>query len=455
MARSFDVSVILKLIDQFTGPSRQAARAMTQLQRNMQNAMRAVNAFSRMRASANPFIAVMGRMGRAVIEFQVRTRKALADVHRDFAKLGAMGDRLREARWSLITTGFFISPLAFPFIKSANMEESLTRLGQVGEFGVKDGTFGMAAFVDELKAMNEEVRRLSRATYTDVKELTDGLAFLVQTGLPLGDARRGIETIGIVSTATGSAIEDLSKSAYAFRQNLKIVPEGWRDAFNILHQAGKMGGFELKDAAKWLPELSTNMSFFGMEGLEAVKHLGAMLQIVRRGAADADQAANNLANIFQKFFIKETATNFKKYAGIDFAEEMTRAIKAGVNPILHLLDLIDQFAGANPFAVGKFFGDRQALDALKPLLRDARDLAPMMREIDKAVTVDVIGRDFLTSIRMMKENVEQLTTAIGNLNDVMMRSIFGDAKGVTQTIAGWSTASRPSRSKMRASSAIC
>jgi TP901 family phage tail tape measure protein len=423
---SMNVAVVLRLVDRLSGRSRTPVRSLNDIAKAARTVGQAGSRMER------PFTAALDRMGRALHRFQVRMQHFMSRGGLD-AALQANAGQLSQLRGQLVSTGLFAAPAVLPFKRLADTELALTRIGQIAEW--KTGQFA-----SNLTALDADLRRIADTTYQSTNKLAGGLNFLVASGLSEADAKGGIFTIGKVATATGAEIEDLSAAAFALGQNLKIDPSGWMRAFNIMHQGGKMGGFELKDMARWFPELTTDMAYFGMQGEQAVTDLVDFLEIVKKGSASADTAANNLANVFQKVFIKETEQNFKKYAKIDFRKVMHKAITEGKNPILEVLRLVDAYVEKhkdNSLVIGDLFADRQAMAGIKALLKHAEALGDMRAKLHKAADADVVQADFETTITTLTFQFKRWMIALDKLSNTISSKVLGETKGLFGTLIEW------------------
>lgn len=313
---------------------------------------------------------------------------------------------------------------------AADYELRLTRFGNIADYrDDKEGTF-----LDKIGAMNRKFRAEGRETYQYSGDLLTAVDNLVARGLKPADALGASRVLGKTATATGSEINDLANMYYALNQNLGIKEADMPKAYDIATQAGKLGGFELKDMAKWYPELTIGYAAMGQQGLDPLATLSAMLQVAREGAATPDKAANNVANIIQKLFIKETRKNFEKAMGIDFGEEMNKATKSGADPIMHLLGLIDQFMEKNDdnqFMLGDLFADRQALDGLRVLLNKRERIEEIKQKSLQAE--GVVNRDFDRVINTFSMGGKRWLIAIDNLVNTLTSGPMGEGKGVL----GW------------------
>jgi hypothetical protein len=426
---NFDVSIILRMVDQLTGPARRAQQAVRGMGQTIRQAASSIRSGSR--SMERPFVDALNRMQRKAVETAGRIRQALSRM--TAMPAGGMAElrgQVGSARGALMGSALMAAALMLPFKGLANAELELTKIGQISQWKPQE-------FAQNLAGMNDTLRGVADETRQSFTTIAQGMNFLVASGLPADDSVKGIRSIGKAATATHADIEDLSKMAYALRQNLGIAPEQWEEAFGIAHLGGKLGAFELKDAARWFPELTTDMQFLGQTGLKAVEDLTAFLQIVRQGAGTSDIAANNLANVFQKIFTKETAKNFKKYAGIDFKKEMMGARDRGENPLFKLLELIDQYSKGEAFQIGDLFVDRQALNAIKILIAKRDKLKEMQSDIRAGGGQAQIDADFASSLETLTFQAKGLFISLDKFMNTSFSQVLGETKGVIGLLTGF------------------
>lgn len=149
------------------------------------------------------------------------------------------------------------------------------------------------------------------------------------------------------SVASGADANDLVQAAEKMKVSLNLLPDQILTALAKVMRAGQEGGFEIKDSAKWIPELLPYMK--GYQGMDAVEQLVTMLQQVRSTAGSNDTAANNLRNFLQKMSADSTAKDFDKKYGINLDAEMAKGIAAGQTPVATYMALFDRLiAKADP-----------------------------------------------------------------------------------------------------------
>ncbi|QLP96154.1 MAG: phage tail tape measure protein [Rhodoblastus sp.] len=106
------------------------------------------------------------------------------------------------------------------------------------------------------------------------------------------------------SVATKASMVDLSTTAVALINNLKVAPAEIGAALDAMAQTGKDGQFELKDMAKYFPRIGALYSTMGQHGLNAVHDLAAALQIMRKNVGSAGEAVTNLEDLLAKMTMK-------------------------------------------------------------------------------------------------------------------------------------------------------
>lgn len=238
----------------------------------------------------------------------------------------ARGDQLKNQRKELRsdameTVGTALA-VGAPVVKSV-------MIGAQFEDAVKD-----VAITGDMSAVQEErlgkVIRETALKYNQGQiDITKGVGRLVAEGMAPEKASKQAGLLAKSATATRGDFDSLAKMNVAF----DIL--GVKDmelAFNQAAKAGKQGSFELKDMAKWFPELGGAMKGIGIEGNDAVVNMASRLQIARRTAGSNDEAANNFKNYLAKMNSSDTQKDFEK-AGIDLKKSLIATARAGLDPV--------------------------------------------------------------------------------------------------------------------------
>ena len=239
------------------------------------------------------------------------------------------------------------------------MEHRLRELGNVGQLSAK-----------QLEDMDKRLASISRYTNQMRPEIAEGLNVLVASGIDPTKALDYMNVIGRTATGEQAAIADISRTAFAVSDNLKVPIDDLAKSMDILAMSGKEGRFELKDMATAFPSLTAGAAMLGMKGTPAVASLGAALQVAMKGAGEASEAANNLENFIQKVTAPLSVKNFKETFNVDLKRVLLDAAAAGRDPILEVIELMSQLSGGDIFKVSEVFQDKQVLNFIKPMMQN-------------------------------------------------------------------------------------
>lgn len=395
-----------------------AARKLEREQKMLGNS---IGTFSKMGANVD---GLRARYAAVTAEIE-KTRKAQE-------KLKAAGE-LRASGTSMMASGGMMigaaaaAAITFgkPVRESAELEHNLQMIGNTANMGKA-----------EIGALKDQIFAVSKASNKSIGEVTSGIGFLIAAGMEAKTATATIGTIAKASTATGASVEDLAKAVFTLNDSLNISPEQTKAALNILAQAGKEGNVELKDMAKQLPVLGAAFKSLKMEGAESVASMGAALEIARKGAADADEAANNMKNFLAKITSPETLNKAKKNFGIDLYKIIQDAQKAGKNPFEASMKAIIKATQGDQKKIGELFGDMQVQNFLRPMIQQWDEYE---RIKNKALnTGDVVDEDFAKMMETMKEQTEGLgnawTRLMTTMGDSLAPSIGAAARSLTTVV---------------------
>lgn len=332
------------------------------------------------------------------------------------------------------------------------MEHRLRELGNVGQLSAK-----------QLEDMDKRLASISRYTNQMRPEIAEGLNVLVASGIDPTKALDYMNVIGRTATGEQAVIEDISRTAFAVTDNLKVPVSELGKAMDILAMSGKEGRFELKDMASAFPSLTAGASMLGMKGTPAVASLGAALQVAMKGAGEASEAANNLENFIQKVTSPLAVKNFEEVFGVNLKRVLLDAAAQGRDPILEVIEMMKELSGGDVFKVSEVFQDKQVLNFIKPMMQN---LDEYKRIKESALSADgVVDSDFehmmettseqfkLLKINMKElvfphlqepiQKINELLTKINN-NPLLQKGLFGAiigtiGAGILLTVLGTAT----------------
>jgi Phage-related minor tail protein len=160
------------------------------------------------------------------------------------------------------------------------------------------------------------------------------------------EAYKVLGTIQKGSTASGADSGALANIALAAKRMGVPIAEMDKVISKSI-RAGELGGFELGDMAKHLPDVLSNARNQGLHGMKGLESVLVSLQSSVLTAGTKDAAAINLNNIFSKLDAQETAGSFKKH-GIDLSTEYVKGAIRGEDKMTTFARLTEQVVNQDP-----------------------------------------------------------------------------------------------------------
>ena len=367
-------TLILKLQDQITGPTNQAAAALRSFQQ-----------------AANGVSGSGGGLARAAANL-----RAAADSHRKtFDSL--KGQFVTNAA----AMAGFVAAIAGPVKAAANFQTTLVDIAQK-----IDGT------IEKTVDLGEKIKNLSRGSGQSPQQIAGGVDTLIGMGVSKDDALTMAPPIAKAATAYRASITDLAKAATAALQNLKIPAEQLGKVLDVMAQAGKAGAFELKDMAQYIPALAAAYQGLGQTGVPALTDIAAALEIVRKGTGDSATAATNLQNVLQKIQSPTVSKNFEKY-GIDIRKRLKDGLASGESPLDTLVKATTEALKGDLSKIGDIFEDAQAQAGLRALIQNYEEFKRIRDEAGKAG--GVVDKDFEMRIVTLQAKFDTLLASLNGL----------------------------------------
>jgi TP901 family phage tail tape measure protein len=314
----------------------------------------------------------IGQIGRATRDLGEKQRKLGADIQKhigtlapssiaalnsQYERLGVTMDRLRakEERLSVLLTRRKTLREERADLRSQGLETIGTAVA-MGAPIAKSVTIA-ANYQDQIKdiaitgnlgrgaeaQLGTALRKIARRTNQTQEELVKGVGIMVANGMTPAEAQRYAGLLGKSATATRASMDDLAQLMFSLQNQLGVKTEAQMgQALDALAHAGKQGQFELRNMARYFPELGAQMASFGATGLGAVKELGMAMQVARKYAGTNEEAARNAANWFSHMTAGHTVKVFGD-VGIDYKAEVMKRVQRGQSAMLASLDTVDTY----------------------------------------------------------------------------------------------------------------
>lgn len=273
---------------------------------------------------------VLGLVNRLkqVDQFARRAEQGLASAART---AGRLGQSVAQGGAALAAGGYVAGRA---LAKPVDFEYRMAQMANTAY--AEEGVAGRRAGMGRLRGAVDLAVRQGGGTRDEAAEALDKM--LASGAVKADVAMNLLPMLQKRATASGAGTGDLADIAIRGIQQGFFKPEQVEQALDKALVAGQMGGFELKDMARWLPQMMANAA--GMKSMGGFERILASAQASAVTAGNKDQAGNNLVNLLAKLNSQDTAQDFKKQ-GIDLSGTLARARENGQLPLDAFVQLID------------------------------------------------------------------------------------------------------------------
>jgi hypothetical protein len=286
----------------------------------------------------------MGRVGSESANRQADYLTKLALKYHDVRRSaeGAVTAMTKAARiGAQVAAGAAAGAYAADRVTKAPMEYSL-RLAHMANTAFADK--GVAGRISGKQMLDAAITAAVRTGGGKRDDAAGALDSLIASGaVSIQDAVQLLPTLMRASSASGATAEQLGAIGLRGMQSFGLTRDQIPEVLNMAMAAGQAGGFELRDMAKWLPQLMAAGRQSGLSGMEGMRRILASAQASVITAGTKDEAGNNLVNLLAKINSHDTAQDFKKL-GYDLPSELARFRGKGVNSLDAFVGFVDEIA---------------------------------------------------------------------------------------------------------------
>lgn len=376
MARNLELQLLLRLNDQMSRGLKSALQAVQNESKGVENSISGVaSATARIKTTS------IERMTAAL-----RTmRSAAGAVHDTLLKIAQTG--------TAVTAGGYVLKSAAERPMACDRRLALMANTAYSERDVAGRIAGKAE-------LDKAIRAATKSGLGTPEQAAETLNTLVGSGA-MGNGRAGLESsmkllpvLQKAATGTGASANDMAQIAIAAKQNMGLSDEQIPLALSKAIRAGQLGGFELNNMARWLPQQMAMAANNGMKGMSGFESLIAANQASRMTSGTADQAGNNLVNLLAKVTSNDTSNDFKRQH-IDLYGSLTASMVKGKNSLEAFVAIVQQLGSKDAkYLELKAKADRAKGDPEKQKLYEA--MADIM--MAKGVGQSVQDREALTGL---------------------------------------------------------
>lgn len=227
-----------------------------------------------------------------------RAEASLARQQRIVSAMGSTWKAISGAAAGVTAAG---AVLAGPTKKAMTYDERLSYMADTAAAGQ-----GPQAYKQAKTEISNAVDAALKAGGGKRDDVAAALNTMVASGkFDYQEALTKLTDVARTAFASGASSDDVAKTAIALKSfGINDLGKG----FDQIMRAGQLGGFELKDMAKSLPNQLALARGSGYAGLGGLADILALNQVAMRTAGNPDEAGNNVVNLLQKL----TGTDFTK-----------------------------------------------------------------------------------------------------------------------------------------------
>lgn len=250
----------------------------------------------------------------------IRQQKIVSAMEKTWRGIGAAARGIGATAAGAMAGGAVAS---VPISKAMSYEQQLAYMASTAAPGKDIGK--KRAMEKRLSDVIEKARVDSGGAKRE--DVASALSTMIAGGMSIEEAIAKIPMVSKASYASGSSAEDLANIA------LRAGDFGMNDTGKVLDMAmrsGQMGGVELRNLAKGLPGQMSSARSAGYSGEQGFANLLSLNQVALKGAADPDQAMNNVKNLLDKLGSEEFAKNVKDETGVDWTSYAMKKREKGI-----------------------------------------------------------------------------------------------------------------------------
>ena len=290
------------------------------------------------------------RYGQALDGFSRRGQRSMAMLRRSMDVMGAGLDRLGNKYTALLSGAAGVGAAKMVM----DLEMRFTRLGIQAN-----------ASADEVNRLKKEIYEAAQAPdiRVDPGEITSAIEGIIEKTGDLKFAKDNIRNIGLAIQATGAAGQDIGEILAEFQKMDIKSPDKVLEALDVLNVQGKEGAFTLQNLAALGPRVITAYTATGRSGAQALREMGAALQVIRMGTGSSEMAATAFEATLRTLTDPQKIKDLERLAGINvFDPEKLKAGQRVLRPINELMVDIIQKTKGDKVKLGAIF-DAEAVRA--------------------------------------------------------------------------------------------
>lgn len=358
------------------------------------------------------------RYGQAMEGFSRRGQRSMALLQRSTEAVGAGLDRLGNRYTALLSGAAGVGAAKMVM----DLEMRFTRLGIQAN-----------ASADEVARLKQEIYSAAQApdVRIDPGEITSAIEAIIEKTGDLKFAQENMRNIGLAIQATGAAGQDIGEILAEFQKMDIKSPDKVLEALDVLNVQGKEGAFTLQNLAALGPRVITAYTATGRNGAQALREMGAALQMIRMGTGSSEMAATAFEATLRTLTDPKKVQDLQKLTGISvFDPEKLKNGQRVLRPINELMAEIIQKTGGDKVKLGLVF-DAEAVRAFNQASGEFQRTG-RLDSLDKFMSVHADGA---TTMQDSARAAKTASAALTNLYTAWKKFADSELTGPIQSLA--------------------
>lgn len=197
----------------------------------------------------------------------------------------------------------------------------------------------VAGRIAGMKDLDEAVKEAVRKGGGSREQAAGALGTMIRGDLDDATARRLLPLVQKTATASQADPNELAMILVKGIKQGQFKVDEAEEVLEMALRAGDAGQFELKDQARWLPQIFSEGK--GMKGMGGYKQHLANLQAIAEVTGSSDQAGNAYYNLLGKLTAPDTAKNLENF-GVNLLKELENAAKEGEDPVSAFVRIVEE-----------------------------------------------------------------------------------------------------------------
>lgn len=358
------------------------------------------------------------RYGQVLDGFSQRGQRGMAMLQRSVHAVGAGLDRLGNRYTALLSGAAGVGAAKMVM----DLEMRFTRLGIQAN-----------ASADEVARLKKEIYGAAQApdVRIDPGEITSAIEAITEKTGDLKFAQENMRNIGLAIQATGAAGQDIGEILAEFQKMDIKSPDKVLEALDVLNVQGKEGAFTLQNLAALGPRVVTAYTAMGRGGVDALREMGAVLQVIRMGTGDSANAATSFEAMLRSLSDMDKVKVLQQGGIKVFDEEELKKGRKVLRPINELmLDIIRKTKGDKGL-IQKLLGDSEAARAFNAAVAEFNRTGAVS-SLEKFMGVHADG---MTTTKDSARAAKTASAALTNLYTAWKKFADSELTGPIQSLA--------------------